>query len=81
MFSSQVLHLRCAVLHVCLQVVLHCWGGSGRTGAAAAACLAAQHGLTVEEAAQRVEAAAQKLGTNRRVNVATAQKLVNQLQQ
>ncbi|KXZ42296.1 hypothetical protein GPECTOR_165g156 [Gonium pectorale] len=52
------------------KVVVHCWGGGGRTGVALAAWLVRRHGLEPEAAAAAVEKAAVAQGTSRRADVA-----------
>ncbi|KAG2426003.1 hypothetical protein HXX76_013374 [Chlamydomonas incerta] len=52
------------------KVVVHCWGGGGRTGMALAAWLVRQHGLTPEAAAEQVESYAKGQGASRRADVA-----------
>lgn len=49
------------------KVVVHCWGGGGRTGQALAAWLVRHHGMPPEEAGQLVEAYAKAAGATRRV--------------
>jgi len=50
-------------------VVVHCWGGGGRTGLVLAAWLCRQHGLTPEAAAQEVADFAKARGVSRRVDL------------
>jgi protein-tyrosine phosphatase len=52
------------------QVVVHCWGGGGRTGIALAAWLVKAYGLSPEQAASEIEATAKAQGASRRVDVA-----------
>ena len=51
------------------QVVVHCWGGGGRTGRLLAAFLAEHYGITPEEAAAQVSDTSKAQGTSRRVDV------------
>ncbi|KAG2483755.1 hypothetical protein HYH03_017410 [Edaphochlamys debaryana] len=53
-----------------LQVVVHCWGGGGRTGLALAAWLVRGHGMEPEAAAEHVESYAKAQGASRRADVA-----------
>lgn len=55
----------CAAL---VQVVVHCWGGGGRTGKVLAAWLASHYKLSVEDASKEVEATSKGQGTSRRVD-------------
>ncbi|KAF6261403.1 hypothetical protein COO60DRAFT_1502049 [Scenedesmus sp. NREL 46B-D3] len=52
------------------KVLVHCWGGGGRTGVAQAAYLMAAKGLTAEAAAEAVTNYAKAQGLSRRVDVA-----------
>lgn len=52
-----------------VQVVVHCWGGGGRTGLIQAAWLVKSKGLTPEEAADAVRSYAQGQRLSRRVDV------------
>jgi protein-tyrosine phosphatase len=54
-----------------VQVVVHCWGGSGRTGVVLAAWLVRQQGggLSPEQAAAEVGEAATAVGTQRQVDL------------
>ncbi|WIA16469.1 hypothetical protein OEZ85_013153 [Tetradesmus obliquus] len=52
------------------KVVVHCWGGGGRTGIAQAAYLMASKGMSAEEAAEAVASYAKAHGLSRRVDVA-----------
>ncbi|GLC33532.1 hypothetical protein PLESTM_000081600 [Pleodorina starrii] len=51
------------------KVVVHCWGGGGRTGVALAAWLVRHHGLDPEAAAGHVESFARAQGASRRADV------------
>ncbi|GFR49059.1 hypothetical protein Agub_g11085 [Astrephomene gubernaculifera] len=51
------------------KVVVHCWGGGGRSGLALAAWLVRQHGLTPEQAAQHVMEFSRSQGASRRADV------------
>eukprot|EP00798_Chlamydomonas_sp_ICE-L_P000284 gene284-biopygen49 len=51
------------------KVVLHCWGGGGRTGRLLAAFLVAHYKMTPQDAATEVMSHAKKLGASRRVDV------------
>jgi protein-tyrosine phosphatase len=53
-----------------MQVVVHCWGGGGRTGIAQAAYLMAAKRMTAEAAAEAVMSYAQAHALSRRVDVA-----------
>eukprot|EP00798_Chlamydomonas_sp_ICE-L_P000286 gene286-1622_t len=52
------------------KVVIHCWGGVGRTGRLLGAYLCAQYGMSAEEAAAEVMGHAKTQGTERKVKVA-----------
>ncbi|KAG2483753.1 hypothetical protein HYH03_017408 [Edaphochlamys debaryana] len=52
------------------KVVVHCWGGGGRTGLALAAWLVRGHGMEPEAAAAHVESYAKAQGASRRADVA-----------
>ncbi|KAG1672443.1 hypothetical protein FOA52_013229 [Chlamydomonas sp. UWO 241] len=52
------------------RVVVHCWGGGGRTGRLLAAYLVTQYGLSPEDAASEIGAHAKASGCSRRVDVA-----------
>ncbi|PNW86218.1 hypothetical protein CHLRE_02g077650v5 [Chlamydomonas reinhardtii] len=55
------------------KVVVHCWGGGGRTGVALAAWLVRHHGLTPAAAAEQVESYAKAQGASRRADVSQLQ--------
>mmetsp|Transcript_24499 Transcript_24499/g.62249 ORF Transcript_24499/g.62249 Transcript_24499/m.62249 type:complete len:190 (-) Transcript_24499:182-751(-) len=50
------------------KVVVHCWGGGGRTGKVLAAWLVQKHGLSPSDAAAEVSGTAMHTGTSRRVD-------------
>lgn len=50
------------------KVVVHCWGGGGRTGVALAAWLVRHHKLTPEQAGPTIESYAKAQGASRRVD-------------
>lgn len=52
------------------KVLVHCWGGGGRSGLVQAAWLARRRGLSAADAAAAVVAHAKALGVPRRVDVA-----------
>jgi protein-tyrosine phosphatase len=52
------------------KVLVHCWGGGGRTGLVQAAWLARAQGLSAADAAAAVTAHAKAAGVPRRVDVA-----------
>eukprot|EP00775_Hariotina_reticulata_P009851 gene9851-10010_t len=58
------------------KVLLHCWGGGGRTGVAQAAWLVMDKGLSPEAAAAAVSEYSQKHGLSRRVDVAALKEFV-----
>lgn len=60
-------------VHPHAQVVVHCWGGGGRTGVALAAWLVRHHGLTPAAAAEQVESYAKAQGASRRADVSQLQ--------
>ena len=51
------------------KVVVHCWGGGGRTGLVQAAWLMTDRGLSAEDAAAAVTKYADSNGLSRRVDV------------
>ncbi|GIL83254.1 hypothetical protein Vretifemale_12103, partial [Volvox reticuliferus] len=51
------------------KVVVHCWGGGGRTGIALAAWLVQNHALAPEQASNDVEQYAKAQGASRRADV------------
>ncbi|GIL52891.1 hypothetical protein Vafri_8647 [Volvox africanus] len=51
------------------KVVVHCWGGGGRTGIALAGWLVRNHALAPEQAGNHVEQYAKSQGASRRVDV------------
>ncbi len=61
-----------------LQVVVHCWGGGGRTGQALAAWRVRHHGMAPEEAGRLVEAYAKAAGASRRVEQPLLAKFMGQ---
>jgi protein-tyrosine phosphatase len=65
-----VKHGACVANGSAPQVLVHCWGGGGRTGIAQAAYLMASKGLTAEAAAEAVMSYAQAHRLLRRVDVA-----------
>ncbi|EFJ47331.1 hypothetical protein VOLCADRAFT_92104 [Volvox carteri f. nagariensis] len=52
------------------KVLVHCWGGGGRTGIALAAWLVRNHGLIPEQAGSHVEQYSKAQGASRRADVA-----------
>ncbi len=58
------------------QVVVHCWGGSGRTGKVLAAWLVRRHGLSAADAAAEVVRFAGEVGTNRNASAEGVGKLL-----
>lgn len=58
------------------KVVVHCWGGGGRTGLVQAAWLMTEKGLSAEDAAAAVTAFAQTKGLSRRVDVEALKQFV-----
>jgi protein tyrosine/serine phosphatase len=58
------------VVRLSTQVLVHCWGGGGRTGIAQAAYLMAAKGKSAEAAAEAVMTYGQAHGLSRRVDVA-----------
>jgi hypothetical protein len=61
---------------LCLQTLVHCWGGGGRTGLVQAAWLARSNGLSAADAAAAVVAHAKELGVPRRVDVAALEEFL-----
>lgn len=58
------------------KVVVHCWGGGGRTGLVLAAWLVQDRGLTAEDAADAVTSYAGANSLSRRVDVAALKQFV-----
>jgi len=63
------------------KVLVHCWGGGGRTGLVQAAWLAHAKGLSAGDAAAAVLAHAEKLGVPRRVDVAALEAFLAEAKQ
>lgn len=58
------------------KVLVHCWGGGGRTGLVQAAWLVLDKGMTPEAAAAAVTSYAGSNGLSRRVDVAALKEFV-----
>ena len=58
------------------KVVLHCWGGSGRTGTMLAALAVKRYGLTVDEAVEEIQSYSASKGAKREFKIKNLQSIV-----